>query len=111
MDSIVDHILYQNEIEAGSYFGCSFSSAGDFNNDNMDDIIIGAEHYPINGAAFIFYGSVMDLPVNLLISNQTITGTEVFQAVNSITAGPNVIIENNANANFSIVNNTGYILP
>lgn len=56
-DTIADLILTGTE---DSFFGTSLSSAGDFNNDTYEDLLVGAPFYdtPENnaGAAYIFYG-------------------------------------------------------
>jgi hypothetical protein len=47
--------------KAGDWFGYSVSSAGDFNGDGKDDIIIGAPHHDYqgtnSGSAYIFFGN------------------------------------------------------
>jgi len=46
---------------AGSFFGKSVSSAGDFNADGITDLMVGAPYYdtpsPNTGAVFIYYGA------------------------------------------------------
>jgi hypothetical protein len=56
MNNSPDITLY-GEI-AYSHFGFSVSGAGDFNNDNYDDVIVGAPGYGDHsaGRAYIFYG-------------------------------------------------------
>jgi hypothetical protein len=51
-------------LKTNGFFGWSVGTAGDVNNDDVDDIIIGMVNwsgaYPDEGAAFVYYGS--DLP-------------------------------------------------
>jgi hypothetical protein len=57
---------------AGDYFGCSVSTAGDVNGDGYSDMIIGAFGYSSNkGKSYVYYGSVTGLSA---ISNWTATG-------------------------------------
>ncbi|MGD8777840.1 MAG: FG-GAP-like repeat-containing protein [Ignavibacteria bacterium] len=55
------------------YFGCSVSSAGDVNGDNIDDVIVGAEGYSnYTGRAYIFYGgSSMDDTADVIITGRS----------------------------------------
>ena len=55
MNNIVDVIF--NGAASGDYFGISVSNAGDVNQDNYDDVIIGAHGYNTNyGHSYIYYG-------------------------------------------------------
>ncbi len=55
-----DVSIYSEDIY--SYFGNAVSSAGDFNKDGFDDVIIGSENSQHNGCAFIFFGSSEPTP-------------------------------------------------
>lgn len=74
MDSIPDVILTG---DGGSdYFGTSVSGAGDVNNDDYDDVIVGAYNYslplPKVGRAHLFLGGVnMDNTVDLILEADT----------------------------------------
>lgn len=50
-----DWVVYGGNEDAD--FGASVSTAGDLNNDNYDDVIIGAPEYDFVGRVFAFYGS------------------------------------------------------
>ncbi|MHA1974404.1 MAG: putative Ig domain-containing protein [Candidatus Hodarchaeales archaeon] len=56
-DTVVDHTLTG---DVSSFFGKSLSSAGDFNNDGYEDLLVGAPFYDIPatsaGAVYLFYG-------------------------------------------------------
>ncbi|MBN1781097.1 FG-GAP repeat protein [bacterium] len=56
MNSTADVILTGESVD--NYFGCSVSDAGDVNNDNYDDVIVGAfEYLPTKyGRAYVYYG-------------------------------------------------------
>jgi len=60
MDSLYDLLLIGDK--EGAHLGWSVASAGDFNGDGYDDVIVGAPDYDITidyrrrGAAFIYYG-------------------------------------------------------
>ncbi|MCD4656816.1 MAG: choice-of-anchor D domain-containing protein [Planctomycetes bacterium] len=60
-NSVIGFYGRTNDRNNPYYFGCSASSAGDFNNDGYDDIIIGAAGEDFGGTragcAFIFFGS------------------------------------------------------
>ena len=43
--------------QADAHFGFSVASAGDFNNDGFDDIVVGAPDYGTGGAIFVYFGS------------------------------------------------------
>ncbi len=53
--------LVINGANAGDHFGHAIASAGDFNGDGLDDLIVGAPHSNLRaaaaGAAYILYGS------------------------------------------------------
>jgi hypothetical protein len=66
MDSTVDIILTGEG--TSDYFGMSVSGAGDVNNDNYDDIIIGAFGYPLNGKAYIYSDPSSPVSVKTSIS-------------------------------------------
>lgn len=66
MDSIAD-VKMSGEGES-NHFGISVSGAGDFNGDRGNDLIIGAQHYPVNGKAYLYYG----VPIILEITSQPI---------------------------------------
>lgn len=85
--------LYNTQGGTGFAFGRSVGAAGDFNNDNVSDLLIGR-----NGGAFIFYGSAAgesatyknrmrsgesDLP-NLGEGGQVSTGIEVYRGTGEI---------------------------
>ncbi|MGD8781294.1 MAG: T9SS type A sorting domain-containing protein [Ignavibacteria bacterium] len=55
-----------------NYFGCSVSSIGDVNDDDIDDIIVGAYgHSTYKGRAYIFYGgSDMDNSADVIITGE-----------------------------------------
>ena len=60
-DADADVIL--NGQSAGDEFGASVASAGDFNGDGLDDVIVGAHEDDNNGqsdsgCAFIFFGGI-----------------------------------------------------
>ncbi|MGD8777844.1 MAG: T9SS type A sorting domain-containing protein [Ignavibacteria bacterium] len=56
MDGTPDVIITRED--TGEHFGWSVSSAGDVNNDNIDDVIVGAQYYSSStGRVYIFYGS------------------------------------------------------
>ncbi len=63
---IRDTLLELNQADAD--FGISVASAGDFNGDGIDDVIVGAplyEQYALNeGAAFVFFGRTSGLNRN-----------------------------------------------
>ena len=77
-----------NDINTGDNSGFSISSAGDFNGDGLDDIIIGAPGADPNGEnsgqSYIIYGSktFSDLSLDLV----TLDGTNGF-TINGINAG------------------------
>lgn len=58
INSFPDAFLESNQ--AGAYFGTSISSAGDFNGDGFDDIIIGASSFDkgmgTRGMSFLYFG-------------------------------------------------------
>ncbi|MBN1406467.1 MAG: FG-GAP repeat protein [Calditrichaceae bacterium] len=59
MDNTADVVLTGEEKD--DYFGNCISSAGDMNNDNYDDVIIGADRNGNGGSAYLFFGgSSMD---------------------------------------------------
>ncbi len=64
--------------QAMAYFGNSVAPAGDLNGDGYSDIIVGAYFYnngqPMEGAAFVYYGSASGLNTTPLVleSNQTL---------------------------------------
>ncbi len=74
---------------AGDWFGSSVSTAGDFNGDGVDDVIIGAmgddNSGNFSGSAFIFYGGTL----NTDDADVTINGRDSFDGLgNSVsTAG------------------------
>ncbi|MBN2487074.1 MAG: FG-GAP repeat protein, partial [Bacteroidales bacterium] len=51
IDNVADLVL--TGLSAGSYFGCSVSSAGDYNSDGFDDIFVGAYN---PGNAYLYLG-------------------------------------------------------
>ncbi len=55
-----------------NYFGCSVSSIGDVNDDDIDDIIVGAHgHSTYKGRVYIFYGgSDMDNSADVIITGE-----------------------------------------
>jgi hypothetical protein len=59
LDTIPDLELHG---DASSFFGKSLSSAGDFNNDTFEDLLVGAPFYDLPatsaGAVYLFYGGV-----------------------------------------------------
>lgn len=72
-------ILERNQLEA--HFGISVALAGDVNNDNYSDLVVGADEFDqgqLNeGAAFVFYGSKAGIDPNqatTLQMNQSIAG-------------------------------------
>jgi hypothetical protein len=68
MDTTAD-VTMSGEFQ-NSYFGYSVSNAGDINNDNFDDIIIGA--YSQTGNAFIYFGGgVMNNIPDILFSGES----------------------------------------
>jgi hypothetical protein len=73
MDTTVDVILSGEE--SGDMFAYSVSSAGDVNNDNYDDVIIGSHNNDTGGnntgRAYIFYGgSTMDTFVDVIMTGE-----------------------------------------
>ena len=67
---------------AGDEFGFSVSSAGDFNNDGYDDVIVGAVNVGGGqGAAYIIYGGKKSAMANIDLSKVTLdpakTGLEI----------------------------------
>jgi hypothetical protein len=73
MDNVADLILKNNE---GEYFGISFTSAGDLNNDGFDDLMISDYTYNVcTGRVYVFLGGViMDDSIDFII-----TGEERYQ--------------------------------
>lgn len=70
MDSNPDVILTGT---AKSFFGNSVSSAGDFNKDGFDDVIVGAYKYNTDtGSAYIYFGgSTMDSNPDVILTGTT----------------------------------------
>lgn len=75
MNTVADVIL--NGENVNNYFGYSISPAGDVNNDNYDDVIVGAYGYGTNqGRSYIYFGGAAMNNV----ADVTMWGT--FQSVN-----------------------------
>jgi hypothetical protein len=73
-DNVVDHI-YTGEAES-DYFGTAVSSAGDFNNDGHDDIVIGAYRadwgtFENAGKGYVYFGGPShDFSVDLILAGE-----------------------------------------
>ena len=74
--------------QADADFGISVASAGDFNGDGIDDVIVGAplyEQYAVNeGAAFVFFGRTSGLNRNF---SRRYTGGQAHALMGSSVAG------------------------
>lgn len=71
-DLVADHSLIGVE---SSFFGNSLSSAGDFNNDGYDDLLVGAPFYDQPeqnaGAAFLYYcGPTVDTTADIIFTGE-----------------------------------------
>ena len=71
--TLIQSFTEQN-ITGESYFGISVSTAGDVNNDNYDDVIVGAMGYNSStGRAYIFYGgTAMDNSADVILDGENI---------------------------------------
>ena len=74
MDNVADIIL--TGFYSNSFFGRSVSSAGDVNNDNFDDVIVG-----MNGRAYVFYGGSSMNNIHDLLLTETIGVTRFGESV------------------------------
>ncbi len=77
-------------VASGDYAGFSVSSAGDWNGDGIDDLIIGAQGADIvgsnSGAAYVVFGFVPGATPNSTISLATLDGTDGFR-LDGVAAG------------------------
>ncbi len=74
--------------EAGSYFGCSVSAAGDVNGDSRADVIVGAYGYSNNtGRAYVFYGGPTMASKGAASADVILTGEMISSSFGGSVAG------------------------
>lgn len=74
-----------NGVEMDDTSGWSVTSAGDFNSDGVDDLLIGADHAGRSGHAYLVFGNAAGFPLDFPLAS--LDGTNGFRMSSSATSG------------------------